>query len=331
MLEGLPLLASVIGPQQKRFADFMRRCRSGDRSVVEGEFTLRTNNGTRHAHILCRPPSPGSPMSTEYFMSLVDVTDQRHLEQERARAAREHAALASRLITIQDDERRRIARNLHDDIGQQVTALRLKLEAAGLAGTDAERLEAIARLQEMIEALDRRLHFVATELRPATLDLGIAAALDQFVQEWSLNFGIPAQFQATNLAHTDLTPETETHVYRVVQEALNNISKHAGAGRVAVLLERRDDGVVVVVEDDGLGFDLDAARDREEGVGLVNMRERAQLIGGELEIETTPGHGTSLFLRFPFPPLRPAGHEGETHAIGVSHWSGNRSGTGPQS
>jgi signal transduction histidine kinase len=151
----------------------------------------------------------------------------------------------------------------------------------------------------MVEALDRRVHLVATELRPSVLDLGIATAVEQFVQEWSATIGVNATFHSSGIERGALTSEAETHVYRIAQEALNNVSKHAAARQVTVLLERRGDGVVLIVEDDGCGFDPAAVRDPKEALGLVGMRERAQIIGGRLEVETTPGQGTSVFLHVP--------------------------------
>ena len=298
-LEGTPFLVFVARRHRPIFVDFLRRCRVSSGAAVAAEFTTLTGDGERDVQVLCRPHIRNQSSSPEFFMSLVDITRERTLERDRGERAREYAALATRLIAVQDDERQRIARNLHDDIGQQVTALRLKIDEAGLASTDALRLKAIARLQELVETLDQRLHFVAAELRPATLDLGIATALEQFVNEWSSNFGISVQFHSGDADHFGLTPEAETHVYRIAQEALNNISKHAGARHVAVLLEHREDGFVLVIEDDGRGFDVAAIRSEGAGLGLINMRERAQLLGGTLEIETDPGKGTSIFLRVP--------------------------------
>ena len=298
-LIGLPLVRFVVAPDRDHYVKFLRRCRSGKEMHVECELAIRAQNGRRDVQLLCRPHASGNRKVREFFTSIVDVTERKHFERERTKAAHGAAALASRLISIQDDERQRIARNLHDDIGQHVTALRLRIEnLVDAAATDSLR-EAVRCVQDLVEHLDGRLHFVATELRPFALDLGIVTAMEQFVSEWSTTFGIPADFRALGIDSGHLNPEIETHVYRIAQEALNNVAKHARATRVNVLLQHRADGEVLIVEDDGCGFDLSRVTRQEQRLGLAGMRERAHLIDGRLEIETRPGEGTAVFLHLP--------------------------------
>jgi two-component system sensor histidine kinase UhpB len=156
---------------------------------------------------------------------------------EQRRAAHEHAVLASRLIAIQDDERQRIARDLHDNVGQHVTALRLKLSQVEASAVEALRPR-IREIDALVEQLDHQLDFLARHLRPAVLDLGVAAAIAQFAHEWSETLGIPTEVQASDMGDVDLPASAATHFYRVAQEALNNVYKHAGATRVNVILER---------------------------------------------------------------------------------------------
>jgi chemotaxis family two-component system sensor kinase Cph1 len=129
--------------------------------------------------------------------------------------------------------------------------------------------------------------------------VGLAAALENFVHEWSEHFHITAEYHSTGLGKRRLAPELETNLYRVAQEALNNIAKHAGATRVGVILERRNRHVALIVEDNGRGFDPEAASEGERGMGLLNMSERVALAGGSLEIESAPGEGTTVFARVP--------------------------------
>jgi len=233
------------------------------------------------------------------------VEEGKLLEAEREQAAQERAALVSRLLTIQDDERQRIARDLHDNIGQHVTALRLKLAAIG-SGTEEQVRDRVDAAERIVGQLDRELDFIARALRPAALDLGVATAVRQFVREWSETHGIAADFHAAGFTEARLPPTSETHLYRVTQEALNNIYKHAEATRVSVILENRGRDVVLIVEDDGRGFDPDGSRGGAvAGLGLVSMRERAQIIGGSLDVESEPGKGTTIFLRIPQPGGRP--------------------------
>jgi PAS domain S-box-containing protein len=225
---------------------------------------------------------------------------------ERRQAEDRVRRLLNRLMTVQEDERRRIARNLHDHFGQQLTALRLKLESLdSWTDRDSPLRERVEDIQGIATQFDRDLDFFTWELRPAALDdIGLVAAVSTFVQEWSKNYGIPAEFHSEGLGIGSLPFEIETHVYRVAQEALNNVLKHAQAQRVSVILERRANDVVLIIEDDGTGFVFDesagAARD-DKRLGLIGMQERAVLAGGTLEIETAPGEGTTVFLRVPIP------------------------------
>jgi PAS domain S-box-containing protein len=293
-LEGVPLFGFVEAGDRPLYLDFLRRSSGASHSSVEVELTLLTADGPRSVQLLCRPRQSGS--SPEYLTSLIDVTDRKALQGERDRMAREHAALAGRVISVQDDERMRIARNLHDDIGQEVTALRLMLELLANETASPAVVAGVARVQRALESLDQRLHFVAGELRPAALDLGIAVALEHFVRQWSSTFGVPVTFSASGFGPGALPSEVETHIYRIAQEALNNVSKHADASKVSVRLERRGQGFTLSIQDDGHGFDQRAARRGESGLGLAGMRERAQLIDGHLEVESG-SRGTSVILR----------------------------------
>jgi signal transduction histidine kinase len=157
----------------------------------------------------------------------------------------------------------------------------------------------VADAQWTAEQLDRQLDFFVGDLRPAALDdLGLETALSQFVREWSQNFGIRAEFHAAGL-NGRMDREVETHLYRISQEALNNVYKHADAQSVAVLLERRDSQLVLIIEDDGTGFQPERSDTKHKGLGLVGMQERAALIGGLMEIETAPGQGTAVYLQVP--------------------------------
>jgi two-component system CheB/CheR fusion protein len=222
-----------------------------------------------------------------------ELRDQRQVEEQIR-------GLIRRLITVQEDERRRIARDLHDHLGQQVAGLGLKLDALARQSEMPLR-EVIEDLRTTVGQLDRDLDFFTWELRPAALDdLGLVVTLKNFVDEWSKEFSIPAEFHARGLDDLRLPYEIETNLYRIGQEALNNVYKHARASRVGVMLERRDDRVVLVIEDDGTGFDrADVAGRAARGIGLLGMEERAALIGGTVEFETSPGHGTTVFVRVP--------------------------------
>ncbi len=224
--------------------------------------------------------------------------------QERLQAEAERFKLLTQIVTTQEDERRRIARDIHDHLGQGLTALRLKIASLqDEYDSDKNLSDRIAILQELTARLDAAVGFVAYELRPTVLDdLGLSSAIEEFAKEWSRHHGIPSEVHSGRLKMERLDPEVETNLYRIVQEALNNIYKHAKATNVNLVLERRKDEVVMIVEDDGVGFVPGAKRDAADpgrGLGLTGIRERAALVGGSVEFETSPGNGTTIFVRVP--------------------------------
>ena len=208
-----------------------------------------------------------------------------------------------RIAIAQEAERRRIARDLHDHIGQQFTGLRLRLDAlCKTIPTEADYAHEISTICDQTKKLDSDLSMLVWQMRPGVLDShGLASALKSFVREWSANHSIEVEFQTTT-SESRLPPETETNLYRIIQEALNNILKHAQAKKVSVTMNYLADEAIVVIEDDGRGFDTesdDIHTTESTGFGLVGMKERAVLVGGKLEIESTLGGGTAVIVRVP--------------------------------
>jgi PAS domain S-box-containing protein len=222
----------------------------------------------------------------------VESAELRYSEEARLRLLR-------RLVVAQEQERRRIARDLHDHLGQQLTSLRLKVERARhLAGSSATVAKAFDEIESMLEHVDRDIDFLSWELRPAALDdLGLVRVLDQYVREWAHHAQLPAHFHAEGLTDERIAPEVEATLYRIAQEALNNVAKHARARTVSVLLERQGRNICLIVEDNGIG--MDAARPTATQVGLTSMRERAAVVGGTLDVEPTAGGGTTVRVRVP--------------------------------
>jgi two-component system CheB/CheR fusion protein len=219
--------------------------------------------------------------------------------EERTGGERRVSSLVRRLVTAQEDERARIARDIHDLVGQQLTALRLSLERheSRCAATAADGGD-LTKARGIVQEIDQQLDFLAWELRPAALDdLGLGSALSRYVQSWSAHHGVRAEFRAVGIDRERLGPATETTFYRIAQEALNNAAKHATASRVDVIVERRDGEALLVVEDDGVGFEPGDKDKAGGGMGLIGMRERAALIGATLLIESSPGEGTTVFVR----------------------------------
>jgi len=228
---------------------------------------------------------------------------------ERQRIEQERIQLLTRVAFAQEDERRRIARDLHDQLGQQLTALRLTLETLEThTVAQTEFRTQVETLQELARQLDQEVAFRVWELRPAVVDeLGLRAALTSYVRKWSEHFGIPAHLRTSQLPDERLNPQIETMIYRLAQEALHNVVKHARADHVDVVLERTPDAVSLIIEDNGVGFEPSSAQTFGQGFGLIGMRERAALVGADLQIESTPGRGTTVLLRTPVAPATISG------------------------
>jgi two-component system, NarL family, sensor histidine kinase UhpB len=211
----------------------------------------------------------------------------RRLEAERRRAG--SAALAA-----QEEERTRVARDLHDEVNQSLTGLLLRLEAARSAAPPELEPE-LAETKALANQAMRELLTLARRLRPTALDdLGLAAAIAGLVER--LGEGEVEASIAIDGEFSDLSDDAQLVVYRVAQEAVLNVARHSGAAHVAVALRRDPEGVELTVADDGRGF---AFAESERGLGIGGMRERALLVGGELTIESRPGAGTTVRLTIP--------------------------------
>lgn len=224
---------------------------------------------------------------------------------ERLRVEEARRELLRRLVTAQEEERRRISRELHDQMGQQLAALMLGLKTLGVESYGRRSaLDTLRQLEVMTDELSREVHTLAWSLRPPALDdLGLETALCNYVEEWAERSRVPVDFHSAGFGGGRLPLTHEAALYRIAQEALTNVAKHSGADRVSFILERRDGHVLVVIEDNGAGFDVETVMlpaGKGRRLGLLGMRERAALLGGTINVESAPGAGTTLFVRIPF-------------------------------
>jgi PAS domain S-box-containing protein len=230
---------------------------------------------------------------------------------EQAEAARQE--LQQRLATAQEDERRWIARELHDQLGQHLAALSLGLQVVKDATPDpSPTRDRLQQLQALSELIGREVHHLALELRPTALDdLGLKTALANYAERWAERSGVELDFHDAGLDSARLPGPIETALYRVVQEALTNVARHAAARHASVILQRTPGQVVAVVEDDGDGFDAElvtAPAGAARRLGLLGMRERVALVGGTLTVDSAPGGGTTVIARVPLPADTGGGH-----------------------
>ena len=302
----------LIHPDDVPLAQRLSRSLEEGAQIYEGEFRLRHKQG-QYIHVLSRGfpvrRNPGGPV-VRIVGTHFDLTARMEAEQlaERRRAEQARTEWLTRLVFAQEDERRRIAREMHDQFGEQLTALSRRIERLKAAANGGQEMTAaIEALEETARQLDRDVEQLVWELRPTALDdLGVRAALDNYVRNWSQREGITAELHTSGLLDDRLPSDTETTLYRIAQEALTNVARHSQATRADVILERRDAHVVLIIEDNGVGFDPARTGDRL-GFGLTGMHERAALVGAQLQIESAPGEGTTVLLRLETPSAARAG------------------------
>jgi PAS domain S-box-containing protein len=290
---------------------WLHRTIAGGR-IAPHEFRLRRHDGVHRWFVARMSPLAAPAGAVErWFGSATDIERQqlaRHALEAQvgertaalARAAALQQELLHQLSRSQEDERRRIARELHDSLGQYLTALKLALGALAPALGDPRLRDLVGRLDALTTEVDRELDDIIAALRPVVLDeLGLAGALPGIVADWSRQSGIAAEALVVQVGDERFEDESESTLYRVTQESLTNVVKHARARNVAVTLARRQDELHLTIEDDGVGFDVNR---QGGGWGLRGMAERARSAGGLLQIESTPAGGTTVLVRLPCRP-----------------------------
>jgi signal transduction histidine kinase len=253
------------------------------RAVSRGDFTWRT-------------PVWANDEIGSLGVAFKNMSDElKHKEEMRVR-------LLAKVIGVQEEERKRIARELHDETGQALTSLMVGLKfIEDSAGATPVRGE-ITKLRALAAQTLNEVHHLASDLRPSLLDdLGLFAAVQRYAEEYSEKMGLNVDCYVDNLGRQRLPSEVEVTFYRIIQEALTNVAKHAEASNVSIVLRYRDSSLVATVEDDGKGFNVDSvlASTRGNKLGLFGMYERISLIGGKLTIESKHGEGTTVFLETP--------------------------------
>jgi len=285
----------------------VRRMRA-DGVVRDLELQVRRKSGEVRDLIVSAVPVDLPGQTESWISATVDITDRKRAEAERdrlleaERTARERLrTLSRRLLTAQEEERRHIAVELHDDLGQMLTAAKINLESVERL---PDALAAPSHLREAIVCVDQALQRVrdlSLDLRPSVLDdLGLAAALRWYVDRFAQNAHLEVHLSIDVV--TRLDPALEITCFRLTQEVLTNVARHAQATQVWFDLHLLDQALELRVRDDGIGFDAATARARAIGgasLGLLGMEERVSLVGGRLEVLSAPGSGTELRARFP--------------------------------
>jgi PAS domain S-box-containing protein len=282
-----------------------------DHEVIEMEYRLKDAGGAWHwvrsRDVVFSRTEAGAPK--EILCVAVDITEHRRAEDalRASEAALRHSqdtlrALTARLISAQEEERRRLARELHDELNQRLTVLAIeaaKLEPQLSSSPDLVR-ERLEWLQEQLGNLSEEVRLLSHQLHPAVLDyLGLGTALEAECDGFSKREGIPVNFRRESVPES-LPEEVSLCLYRVAQEGLKNVAKHAHATEVTVTLAGTEEGVLLSVCDSGVGFDPESVTGKG-GLGLVSMEERVRLVNGSLSVTFRPAEGTEVVARIPLP------------------------------
>ncbi len=266
---------------------------------------LLTKNYAAVPYILLQATIEYDGQSCQLGVGL-DITAARQSELEQRQLNAQLRSLSARLHNAKENEQRRIAREIHDELGQQLTGLKMDIYSLGNAISNEVKPAMLqARLLEASKLVDEAIgtiRKIASELHPTILDnLGLPAAMEWQSQEFSRRFQIPVAFMANDQASAlHLHSEVATGLYRIYQESLTNIARHAGPCKVKTTLVKTETDLVLTIADDGKGFDP-ATVNRHQTLGLLGMKERAMMIGANVEITSAPGKGTEVNITWPLP------------------------------
>ncbi|HET7197854.1 MAG TPA: PAS domain-containing protein, partial [Burkholderiales bacterium] len=295
-----------VHPEDRQHAGAMvARALIDGRAFTAEERIVRPDGAVRWLRSHCEVVRDAAGRAVKLLGACLDVTESRAAEEALRAAAASLQALSRRLVEAEEAERRRIAGELHDRVGQNLSALNINLDIVLGALGEAAPMDVRVRLRDSLALVDGTLQSienVMAELRPPLLEeYGLGAALGWYAEEFFKRTGIDIEFDdQAREKNRALRRDAAVALFRIAQEALNNVAKHAGAKRVAITVRADDARMSVEIRDDGAGFDAAAAEARASRRGMTTMRERAEAAGGRLEIASSPGSGTVLRASVPF-------------------------------
>ena len=227
-----------------------------------------------------------------------DLSETKRAEQELRASSEQLRNLAARLVSVREEEQTRISREVHDELGQSLTAVKMDLAwlASRLPRTNSQMLERIRSTRKLAARVIQTVRRISTELRPDVLDLGLAAAVEWQAQEFQARTGIQCTVRLPS--QEGFAPDTSTALFRIFQETLTNVARHAKATRVEVVLQKQRDRLVLLIRDNGRGFDSTNPA-LTKSLGLLGMRERAAILGGAVTISSALGKGTTVTAWIP--------------------------------
>ncbi|MFM0738243.1 response regulator [Paraburkholderia xenovorans] len=293
------MLRAALHPQERAAVREAVRAAFTDHQPHFLDCRLTDANGTTRIvqfHVEASNSEPDEPR--KLVGTIQDITERKRVEQELLESRERLRELSAYMEAVREEERKRIAMEVHDELGQLLTALKMDVSLLRMRlNGDAEATRKTEDMRELVEKTIWMVRNVASHLRPAALNFGIVSALEWLVDDFVQRNRLPCQLSIHG-GEPVLPDAQATAVFRIAQASLTNVTRHAQASRVDVSLTSGNGALALHISDDGRGFDLPTAR-RSYSYGLLGMSERARLIGGTLQIESTPGAGTLVSIRVP--------------------------------
>jgi signal transduction histidine kinase len=253
-------------------------------------------------------------LGSRFCTFLRAITHRKHLEQELRQSAARLSQLMSRLLKTQEDERQRLARELHDELGQSLMVLKLRLRSLSqkLSPNQLPLKQECEGMLEYINEVVENVRRISQDLSPSILEnLGLAAALGNLLDQYKKYYLITGSWKDLEVLNIALSPEAQINIYRIFQEVFTNIKKHSRSSQVIVNVNKNHDKFEFMISDNGRGFEFPALLDRparKRGLGLLSLDERVRMLGGVLDIRSEAGSGTKIFFDIPIPTLDTTDH-----------------------
>ncbi|MCI0707456.1 MAG: PAS domain S-box protein [Ignavibacteriae bacterium] len=297
-LRGQPINKFVELAHRREFNALLRDVLDGKKGKLE--FRITGKRGTSRWLEIHAVPLQGGDRVTAILGIARDTTERKHAEETRE-------YLTKRIIDAQESERKRISRELHDSVGQLLSAVKFRLHNVLMKAAPVSNRRSMSEIDSHLEMTIQEIRRISQNLRPSALDdLGLLSAVRALCDEFTLRTGVPIDLQLPSIPHR-FSSDIELAVFRIIQETLHNAEKHSGASALFVGLQRHNSSLKVSVRDNGRGFDLERLRTRAysaRGIGLESIRERAASIGATVQISSTPGNGSEILLQIPHAPTR---------------------------
>jgi signal transduction histidine kinase len=306
-LLGRPLMTMLERESHATFMQHLNRVYADNGQAVDEVLLLSQGHAPQHVSIVSIVSSAMATASTENRLcrsALVDITQLKLKEAELTQSHQKLRNLSAHLDQVRESERRHLAREIHDELGQKLTSLRFQVAmlSAGINSPQTDLSQSANSLLRQIDETIESVRAIASDLRPAVLDLGLTAAVEWQLQEFRRRTGIACKLKLSN-EDIPLDNDRATAVFRIIQESLTNVIRHAKASEITLKLEKKDDVLKIRITDNGIGIAQDSM-EKARAFGIAGMRERVRLLDGTLTIRSRPGHGVQIMVNIPLKDRR---------------------------